>query len=319
MKYSTTKKELLAIVFALKKFRHYLLGKEFDVLTDHKSLVYLFHSKNPSSVMERWSETLLEFSGMNIIHLLGIENVLPDYLSRIVSGDEPNMEYKAVGNISKEQTMKEIKDEEEKKKILEQNHLLGHFNAESMIRSIKDDGYFWKGMWKDAKEIVDNCNICRKYNLGRRGFHPLNPVHAERPLDQVCIDLAAPLPSTLEGHRFILIMVDTCTRFTWLRPLQTKKGEEIAARLIEIFSEFGFPKILSSDQGKEFVNSIIKKLKNEGNFNQRVITPYHPRANGTAERFVQTSMQILKKYIAEEEEVRTETCGIDTYTRFKLQ
>lgn len=75
-------KELLAIHFALKSFRHYLYGQKFVVLTDHKPLIYLYKLKNPSSKLMRIKIDLEEFDFV-IEHIKGKENVVADALSRI--------------------------------------------------------------------------------------------------------------------------------------------------------------------------------------------------------------------------------------------
>lgn len=75
-------KELIAIHFALKTFRHYLYGQKFTVLTDHKPLIYLFKLKNPSSKLMRIKMDLEEFD-FTIQHIKGSENVVADALSRI--------------------------------------------------------------------------------------------------------------------------------------------------------------------------------------------------------------------------------------------
>ncbi|KAL4083643.1 hypothetical protein QTP88_028959 [Uroleucon formosanum] len=52
--YSTTEKELLSIVWAVKHFRPYLLGREFKIFTDHQPLTWLFNVKDPGSRLMRW-------------------------------------------------------------------------------------------------------------------------------------------------------------------------------------------------------------------------------------------------------------------------
>ncbi|CAH8602562.1 unnamed protein product [Dicrocoelium dendriticum] len=80
-KYSTTEKECLAIVWALEKWRNYLLANEFRVVTDHKPLSWLMTAKDPRGRLARWAYRLQEFN-FTIEHVDGTQNVLPDMLSR---------------------------------------------------------------------------------------------------------------------------------------------------------------------------------------------------------------------------------------------
>ena len=81
-RWSTTKRELYAIVLALKKFRKFLWGRHFVVYTDHKALVYLHTQKIANPMMIGWIETLLDFD-FEVVHIPGILNKLPDVLSRL--------------------------------------------------------------------------------------------------------------------------------------------------------------------------------------------------------------------------------------------
>ena len=114
-------------------------------------------------------------------------------------------------------------------------------------------------------------------------------------LTHVSIDLLGPMPTTLDGFNYILILVDVCSRFTILRPLVDKSAESVARALFQIFTDFGFPKILQSDNGKEFVNDTIEGLTKTCGIMKRLTSPYHPRANGLSDRFIQTALSILKK------------------------
>lgn len=75
-------KELIAIHFALKTFRHYLYGQKFTVFSDHKPLIYLFKLKNPSSKLMRIKMDLEEYD-FTIEYIKGRDNVVADALSRI--------------------------------------------------------------------------------------------------------------------------------------------------------------------------------------------------------------------------------------------
>lgn len=81
--YSVIERELLAIVDACKKFRHYLYGRRFSVRTDHRPLVYLNNCKDPSSRLVRWRLKLMDFD-YDIVYKKGILNSNADALSRIV-------------------------------------------------------------------------------------------------------------------------------------------------------------------------------------------------------------------------------------------
>ena len=84
MNYSTTEKELLAVVFALDKFRSYLVELPIVVFTDHAALKYLLTKKDAKPRLLRWILLLQEFD-ITIKDKKGVENVVADHLSRLVS------------------------------------------------------------------------------------------------------------------------------------------------------------------------------------------------------------------------------------------
>lgn len=87
--YSTTEKELLAIVWATNYFRPYLYGTKFHIRTDHKPLVWLFNLKDPNSKLSRWKEKLEEYN-YDIEYKAGKINTNADALSRIRPSFEIN-------------------------------------------------------------------------------------------------------------------------------------------------------------------------------------------------------------------------------------
>ena len=58
---SATRRELLAIVTFTRHFRHYLLGRKFTILTDHRALQCLHNFKDPDGITARWLEKLASF------------------------------------------------------------------------------------------------------------------------------------------------------------------------------------------------------------------------------------------------------------------
>ncbi|XP_044511506.1 uncharacterized protein LOC123229651 [Mangifera indica] len=86
--YSTTEKELLAVVFALEKFRSYLLGTKVIVYSDHAALKYLLSKRESKPRLIRWILLLQEFD-LEIRDRKGAENSVADHLSRLVTDEDP--------------------------------------------------------------------------------------------------------------------------------------------------------------------------------------------------------------------------------------
>ena len=80
--YTTTEKELLAVVYALDKFRTYLIGSDIISFTDHSALKYLLTKQNAKARLIRWVLLLQEFN-LQIRDKKGVENVVVDHLSRL--------------------------------------------------------------------------------------------------------------------------------------------------------------------------------------------------------------------------------------------
>ena len=80
--YCTTRRELLALVKFTSHYRHYLLGREFTVRTDHSSLVWLMRFKSPQGQLARWLEELSQYH-MRIEHRKGVLHSNADSLSRV--------------------------------------------------------------------------------------------------------------------------------------------------------------------------------------------------------------------------------------------
>lgn len=79
--YSVTERECLAVIFAIDKFRPYIEGTRFKVITDHYSLLWLNRMKEPSGKLARWAVKLAQHN-FELLHRKGKLNVVPDALSR---------------------------------------------------------------------------------------------------------------------------------------------------------------------------------------------------------------------------------------------
>ena len=86
-------------------------------------------------------------------------------------------------------------------------------------------------------------------------------------------------------YKYILHARDHFTRYSWGYPLKSKSSIEVAANLFDLFTTFGAPTILQSDNGKEFNSQVIKKLV-EMWPGTKIINgrPRHPQSQGLVER-----------------------------------
>nr|GEU43227.1 reverse transcriptase domain-containing protein [Tanacetum cinerariifolium] len=82
LNYTTTEMEMLAVVYAFKKFRSYLIMNKCIVHTDHSALKYLFAKKDVKARLLRWVLLLQEFD-FTVIDTKGAENLAADHLSRL--------------------------------------------------------------------------------------------------------------------------------------------------------------------------------------------------------------------------------------------
>ena len=344
--YSATKRELTAVVFALAKCHPYIWGKHFTIFTDHNSLTYMMHQEKPSVLMNTYLTTLMEYD-FTIIHRPGIQNILPDALSRIAQDFDSRLPFaRALNEADKEIAMyytgidqgaetqeQEFYDHEqegdpfyislpdeqteedvpivtrdqlhtvtkdytdnEKEQHLKNEHELGHFGARTIVKGLWTKGIQWNNINADALKLVAQCTECQRWNIKKTGFHPLQPIHASLPMDHIAMDLLSQRTSR-KGYNFVLVVVDIATRFVFLRALMDKEMDTIVKKLIRIFADTGFPKIIQADNGTEFANKLVQQLVSMAKADMRFTTPYHPRANGAAEAHVKTTKQVLQKYL----------------------
>jgi transposase InsO family protein len=359
LNYSATKRELLALVYALQRFRQYLFGTHFRLLTDHRSLTFIHTQRKASYVIADWMDVIYDYS-FDVVHCPGALNVLPDSLSRLYppsfwreddvvyyssddtanarsllamktsSGDRKAPEAPMTPTTEEDNDMKvgvdspptlstgieidervkfptrKLKDFinqrlsktcpslDQRLTLLESFHASGHFGGNYVFQNLWNAGYFWPEMRQDCLKQAAKCMACIRFNVGKRGFHPLVHINAKYPFEHIAIDLAQ-FPTSPRGNNYACVMVCICTRYLVVRAIPDKRAQTIAWTLWESICSFGVPKIIQSDNGTEFVNSVISHLKDLMGIDHRLIAPYNPRANGADERQVgNVKMQVKK-------------------------
>lgn len=108
------------------------------------------------------------------------------------------------------------------------------------------------------------------------------------------------MPQSTSGNNYILTLVDFFPKWPEAVPIRSKNAEDVAVALCQIFLNMGFPSVISSDQGREFVNMLMDKLSEKLKFVQRISSAYHPQTNGLVERFNQALKKMLIKMTSSE-------------------
>eukprot|EP00731_Ephydatia_muelleri_P016252 Em0009g676a len=179
----------------------------------------------------------------------------------------------------------------------------GRFGVAKTVARIKER-FMWKGILSDVKSMIAACDICQKSSEKPLSSQPeLHPVPIHSPWYHMGIDFIGPItPASSSGNRFILTLSDYYTKWVDAVPLPSKHATGVAASLLKIFMRMGLPKLLTTDQGKEFRNNLDKKITELLGIKRQFTTPYHPQANGLDERWNQTLKNMIVKFLNEKKE-----------------
>ena len=234
-----------------------------------------------------------------IIWKPGIKHEIPDILSRLYDEEEKvSLGTLALRDDSARKSLDPIKDQKKINELIREVHDdEGHFGIKSMLEKIWNRGYTWKSIIPDLDKHIRGCSVCAKYNL-KKGFHPYITEEYVFPLERVSVDVIGKLNTTPDGFTRILVMVDSVTKYVWLRALKSKDSKEIAEAMFDIFSEWGFPNTILSDGGKEFSGECIRLLKLL-RIERRITAPYNPHSNGEVEAQCKIVFQTIRKLCSE--------------------
>lgn len=299
--YSTYELEGLALLFALKVWRCYLLHNKFILYTDNKALTFLQRNKDLNARLTRWSLKLAEYD-FEIVHRTGKSNKVADALSRIDYENNEILkinetETRKINTLLYNDEQHEKKSLEQKQKIIFEHHYdLVHANARTVYKSLKNF-YRWKDMRNDCIELLKTCPECLIFNedkITKANY----PILIGESMERVGIDVIGPLIESEEGNKYIVIAIDYLTKFIFLHALKEKSATEIALFVFEdIILEHGCPNILLSDNGREFKNEIIESLCKLMSIDKKYSSPYRPQTNGLVERTNRTLLGILSKTV----------------------
>ena len=168
--------------------------------------------------------------------------------------------------------------------VIHDAHLaIGHGGRNRMIKETQTK---YKNI--TAESIMLYLSLCvpclKKSKVPKKGL-VIKPMIFSEMNSRAQVDLID-MQSQPDGDlKWILVYQDHLTKFVQLRPVTSKRAPEIAYQLLDIFSIFGAPSILQSDNGREFVNSVITELSAMWDGLKIVHgKPRHSQSQGSVER-----------------------------------
>ena len=174
----------------------------------------------------------------------------------------------------------------------------GHLGFKKTWPKVRDR-FYWKNMYKDTYRWLKSCTVCAKRKSPEVLKIGLNPINvADYPFHMMGMDILGPLKETVNGNKYILVFTDYLTRWPEAFAIKNRDAKTIAKVFInEIVSRHSAPKILLSDQAKEFMSKLIEEISNYLTTKKINTTAYHAQCNGLTERFNATLCQLLSTYV----------------------
>lgn len=331
--YSATERECLGVVRSVKKFRHYVEGVRFRVITDHASLLWLVNLKDPASKLARWALKLQEFD-FEIVHRKGKLNVVADTLSRSVelydiqfeSNDEnytqllneikdypsrfsmfrvdDNKIYKHCidrKNLSTNGEWKLYIPANMRSEILKKYHddpLGGHLGAYKTLKKVQVK-YYWPKMSVYIDNYVRRCEMCQvNKHPNKKNIAPMGcPKEPRKPWEMIAVDYMGPFVRSKSGSEYLLVIVDVFSKYCILKPMRRAESRSLVKFIEEdVFLVYGVPNVVITDNGPQFISSHFKELLKEYQVYHSLNAAYHPQVN-PAERLNRSILSSVRSYI----------------------
>lgn len=283
--------EMYAIIASLEYFRHILCAYPVTVLTDSRNLLFAHKSKN--SRVQRWMNILSDYN-VTVKHIPGVENRVPDDLSRVYRLMVPH------GDVAIDGPIEPSTPPETNPTADWHNALIGHWGIHRTIQVVKQEHAEWDNYKEDIKRYIDSCPVCQKTRQGL-GFikSSISTLAKQEKFECLAIDAVGPFPPDKDGFRFILQMQCAFTRFVILEPLYFLTASEAAHAIIKVIGQFGIPSSIRSDNSTQFSNALLRALTKTLGIKHQFSVPYVSRTNGGVERSIRESTRLLRAITAE--------------------
>ncbi len=155
--------------------------------------------------------------------------------------------------------------------------------------------FWWPTMFSEIRSIVKSCTICQLAKSPAPQKAPLQSLPVPSgPNQRVHMDLMGELKS-LDEFKYILVVTDAYTKYTLVTPIKNKTAETVAKAFFESWiAQFSCPRMIVSDQGREFVNKTMEEMNKRLKISHNRTSSYHPESNSSAESFNRSIIKYMQ-------------------------
>src|SRR5260221_363874 len=309
--YDIYDRELLAIIYAVKAFRHLLLEARhpFLIRSDHKNLTYFKQAHSLSARQARW-HTLLQDYQFTLEHFPGKSNTIANLLSqrKDFEGGVNSPEIALLPPSLFESKINKVfleDDTETCHRILHQIHdtPVGGHPGISNTWDLINRRYEGPHLHQFVEQYVKGCAKCQEAkaitHLKRAPLYHFNTQVKHGPFQYVSMDLITDLPLSNQFDSILTIINQGCSKAAKFLPCsKTIDGKGIARLYLQhLFPWFGVPKRIISDRDPRFTSHFTKAVCKATQIKQNISTAFHPRTDGQTERMNQWVETYLREFV----------------------
>ncbi|GJU13202.1 reverse transcriptase domain-containing protein [Tanacetum coccineum] len=175
----------------------------------------------------------------------------------------------------------------------------GHHGANLTSKKVFVAGFFWPTIYKDAYELVKNCNSCqRQGKISQCDEMPQISIQVCEIFDVWGIDFMGSFPSS-RGNKYILVAVDYLSKWVRAKAISTNDARVVCKFLKSLFARFGTPCAIISDRETHFCNDQFAKVMLKYKVTHRLSTAYHPQIITQVEVSNRGLKRILERTVGE--------------------
>ena len=202
------------------------------------------------------------------------------------------------------------------KKVLEMLHaspLSGHLGEDKTTSRFLET-FYWPNIRKSIAKYIKQCEKCEIFKVPKENtIAPLKPIETNRVLELLVMDYIGPLPIAKNGNRYILTMIDHFSKFGVAFPTNRQDSQTVISCLQKFCSSYGPVERILTDNEKSFISKETLDFLKVWNIKKATSTACHAQTQGICERWNGTLIQILKRYVTEDEKTWDEKIEMAAY------